>query len=88
MSKKITVNTGPSFGLLSLVFIVLLVLKLTGLATLSWWWVFSPLMIIPIIALLILGCTGLVIAGISIYEAIVKHKRNKERARIRDKLAK
>lgn len=32
-------------GLFGATFIVLLVLKLTGLADISWWWVFSPMLI-------------------------------------------
>jgi hypothetical protein len=40
-----TATAGGGIGLAGLLFVVLLVLKLTGLATLSWWWVFSPLLI-------------------------------------------
>ena len=42
-----TVNTQQSggVGILGLLFVVLLVLKLTGWATLSWFWVFLPLII-------------------------------------------
>ena len=38
-------NTNGGIGVLGLTFIVLLVLKLTGLATLSWWWVFAPILL-------------------------------------------
>lgn len=37
--------TSGGVGLFGLTFIVLLVLKLTGLVHISWWWVFSPLLI-------------------------------------------
>jgi hypothetical protein len=33
-------------GLCSLTFIVLLVIKLCGVAVISWWWVFFPLLIV------------------------------------------
>lgn len=35
-------------GFCSLVFLVLLVLKLCGLALISWWWVFSPLIVLSV----------------------------------------
>ena len=41
-------------GLCSIVFIVLLILKLVGVATISWWVVFSPLLIIAAFWLLLL----------------------------------
>jgi hypothetical protein len=33
-------------GLCSVVFVVLLILKLWGLVVISWWWVFSPLILV------------------------------------------
>lgn len=36
-------------GLLEIVFVILLVLKLTGIITVSWWIVFSPLFIAIVI---------------------------------------
>ena len=50
-------NSGCCIGLCGLIFIVLLILKLFGLISISWWWVFSPLIIgfaIGIIFLIIL----------------------------------
>lgn len=35
-------------GLCSVVFVVLLILKLCGLIVISWWWVFSPLIFIVV----------------------------------------
>ena len=50
-------NSGGGIGLCGIIFIVLLILKLFGLISISWWWVFSPLIIgfaIGIISLIIL----------------------------------
>ena len=38
-------NSGGGIGLYGIIFIVLLILKLFGLISISWWWVFSPLII-------------------------------------------
>lgn len=50
-------NSGGGIGLCGVIFIVLLILKLLGVISISWWWVFSPLIIgfaIGIISLIIL----------------------------------
>ena len=50
-------NSGGGIGLCSVLFIILLTLKLIGVISISWWWVFSPLIIgfaIGIICLIIL----------------------------------
>ena len=36
-------NSNGSLGLCSIVFIVFLILKLTGVISWSWWWVTTPL---------------------------------------------
>ena len=44
-------------GILTITFLILLILKLFGVISISWWWVFSPLIIgfaIGIICLIIL----------------------------------
>jgi hypothetical protein len=41
MSDKNTSSSGISFG--GLLFIVFLILKITGYITWSWWWVTAPL---------------------------------------------
>lgn len=41
-------------GFLGLLFIVLLVLKLTGIATIGWGWVFAPILIPLAIVLIVL----------------------------------
>lgn len=62
-------NKSGSLGLSTIVFIVFLILKLTGNIDWSWWWVFSPLWIpitlgsififvVLLIALLYLAFTG------------------------------
>ena len=50
-------NSGGGIGLCGIIFIILLTLKLFGLISISWWWVFSPLIIgfaIGVIFLIIL----------------------------------
>ena len=54
---------GKGMGLFSTVFVVLLVLKLCGLTTMSWWWVFCPLLLscaIGIVFLCLIAIIGLV----------------------------
>ena len=38
-------NSGGGISLCGIIFIVLLILKLFGIISISWWWVFSPLII-------------------------------------------
>lgn len=38
-------NSGGGIGFFGVIFIVLLILKLFGLINISWWWVFSPIII-------------------------------------------
>lgn len=59
MEKQI-IYRGP--GILSTLFIVFLILKLCGVITWSWWWVFSPILI-PIALILVI----LLIIGIMVY---------------------
>jgi uncharacterized membrane protein len=47
------VKESNSLGIGTLLFLIFLVLKLTNTITWSWWWVFSPLWIPLVIALLI-----------------------------------
>jgi len=56
MSKE---KTSKGFGLGTILFLIFLVLKLTGVgmvATWSWWWVLSPLWIPIVVILGILIC--------------------------------
>ena len=67
-------NTSDQISLLIALFIVLLVLKLTGYISWSWWLVTAPLWLVPalffvIIAIIIcLGLVGLILYGL--YELI------------------
>ena len=67
-------NTSDQLSLLFALFIVLLVLKLTGYITWSWWLVTAPLWLVPalffvIIAIILcLGLVGLILYGL--YELI------------------
>ena len=38
-------NSEGGIGLCGVIFIILLILKLIGVISISWWWVFSPLII-------------------------------------------
>ena len=38
-------NSGGGISLCGIIFIILLILKLIGVISISWWWVFSPLII-------------------------------------------
>ena len=38
-------NSGGGISLCGIIFIILLILKLFGVISISWWWVFSPLII-------------------------------------------
>lgn len=38
-------NSGGGIGFFGVIFIILLILKLFGLISISWWWVFSPIII-------------------------------------------
>lgn len=43
MSSNSNAGSGVSLG--TVIFLILLVLKLFGVINISWWWVFSPLLI-------------------------------------------
>ena len=51
MNMNIEINRGPFFGFIGLFIILFTALKLTGVIAWSWWWVFSPLWILPAIIL-------------------------------------
>lgn len=52
---------GSSIGIGTIVFIVLLVLKLTGAAPgLTWFWVFFPLWIVPVAAICLIAIVMLI----------------------------
>lgn len=47
-------NSGGGIGLCGVIFIVLLILKLFGVISISWWWVFSPIIIGFVIGVILL----------------------------------
>ncbi len=52
---------GSSIGIGTIIFIVLLILKLTGTAPgLTWFWVFFPLWIVPAVAICLIGIIVLI----------------------------
>ena len=53
-------STSSGLGLGSVLFIVFLILKLTGNIDWSWWWVTSPLWIPITLGVIILGVVGLI----------------------------
>ena len=71
MSKEKTSN---GFGLGTILFLIFLVLKLTGVgmvATWSWWWVLSPLWIPIVVVLGILICALAFISLAALIGALV-----------------
>lgn len=66
--NKLTISIG-NLSLSTVLFIVFLVLKLTGYISWSWWWVTAPLWAWPVIVfgiIVIALCLGLV--GLTLYE--------------------
>lgn len=60
-----------SLGPFMILFIVFLVLKLCGTITWSWFWVFSPLLAWPGIAILFFLFYLLILGGIVFFELII-----------------
>lgn len=61
-------------GLCTIVFIIFLFLKLTGLVAWSWWAIASPLWL-PIVALLIVvAIIGFLVSLMIVFEYLLKHK--------------
>ena len=51
-------NSRSGIGLLGVIFLILLFLKLIGVISISWWWVFAPIIIEVVIFLIILFIIG------------------------------
>ena len=58
-------STSSGLGLGSVLFIVFLILKLTGNINWSWWWVTSPLWIPLTLGVVMVGIMGFVITWIN-----------------------
>lgn len=56
-------NTSNGLGLGTVLFMVFLILKLTGTIDWSWWWVTSPLWVPLALGVVIMGIMGLIIYG-------------------------
>jgi hypothetical protein len=56
-------NTSNGLGLGTVLFIVFLILKLTGTINWSWWWVTSPIWIPLALGVVVMGIMGLIIYG-------------------------
>ena len=61
-------NTPNGGGIGLILFIVFLVLKLTGVINWSWWWVTSPLWIPLVLVVTVLGIIGIIALIIYIIE--------------------
>lgn len=59
MEKQI-IYQGP--GVLSMLLVAFIVLKLCGVITWSWWWVFSPLLIPLLIIFIVFTIIGVIIS--------------------------
>ncbi len=56
-------NTSNGIGFGTVLFLVFLILKLTGNIDWSWWWVTSPLWIPLALGVVVMGILGLIIYG-------------------------
>jgi hypothetical protein len=70
-------NSGTGLSLSAVLFIVFLVLKLTGNIDWSWWWITSPLWIPFALGLAIVGFVFLVIIIALIFGASVEDIKSK-----------
>ena len=78
MTKQNENKTSGSMGISTVLFIVFLVLKLTGVISWSWWWVTAPLWIPTIFVVII-------ITIICIARKIIKKKEKEKNAEILEK---
>ena len=56
-------NTSNGIGFGTVLFLIFMILKLTGNIDWSWWWVTSPLWIPLTLGIVILGIIGLIMHG-------------------------
>ena len=70
MTKQVSNDTaGGGIGLLTALFLIFLVLKLTGLIGWSWWWVTAPLWFVPAVVALVGILVCLFVGGVRLVEA-------------------
>ena len=72
-------NNGDSGLMLALLFMVFMVLKLTGVIGWSWWWVTAPLWGMPV---LLLAAFGVFMGGLWIAVKYNKYKADSKRVKI------
>lgn len=53
MSKNVSSSSSSGIGFVGLLTIVFITLKLTNYIAWSWWWVLSPLWIMPVILIVV-----------------------------------
>lgn len=51
-------SSSSSIGLFGVIFLILLFLKLFGVISISWWWVFAPIIVEVVIFLFVLFIIG------------------------------
>lgn len=51
-------SSSSGIGLFGVIFTILLILKLFGVISISWWWVFAPIIIEVVIWIIILFIIG------------------------------
>jgi len=57
---KMSNSTNGGTGLSTMLFLIFLVLKLTGVIAWSWWWVFSPIWISLLLLLIVIMLLALI----------------------------
>lgn len=88
--KLVVVKESGGVSILGIITLVLLIGKVFFDLNLSWWGVFAPLWLPPVIVLVglvgILGLCVLAVACLVIYEAYQEYKKNKEHQATADKI--
>jgi hypothetical protein len=74
-------QTRGSLGLSSLMFLIFLVLKLTGHIDWSWWWVTSPLWIVWAVVVVAIVVGAGIHAVAELHERVVMNRRRKQHRR-------
>lgn len=72
-------NNKNGIGFIGLLTIVLIVLKLLGLITISWWFVWMPIYIVPAILIGAAAVIGLVLGAVVLFDSYQTKSRLKKR---------